>query len=480
MPNVNFFTPISFGDRPKSRGQFVQEKIDSYFYLRGKKAYVLPASENSHAREAVLSKGSFSIMTSALKIASYMTIVAPLAMLAAKGISRSISQYRVVDVRAELEKGIEIPSKIQEELERLLPTIKDFADDEDIEWISKANNLVFSLKAAPDLVFKMAQPYRNIRTKKGWANAKQLDEKRFANSVKAKEICLAHGLDLLEVPATRKIEIGNQTINAEKRQKISSSQERQEDFYYELSGLNRTVKQLTTFGVKARFSDIAWRNIPILDDDPEYAGDRRVALIDVEEMESARVGIFGSKTPAGVITRTGLINCLTSEEQIDIALKEAKRCGMTSRKAKKIKADRLEGIHAYNQLQAYYKDKSIIDYPNQPIQVDFDTLNLDLDRQATRRITTIETRNGLFDGKTITDVQISLAEAVQDVVNEFNRLLQRNPEEGSIKRRRQLHIDTFNGNLSDSEWLPSVLEALKEQGCIFNFKKIGQHYAIQA
>jgi len=66
---------------------FLLEKVDSYFYLGGKKAKIEPGYTKGNS-EGVCLVDSKSSLT-ALKVASYFTVVIPLLMLVAKSILRS-------------------------------------------------------------------------------------------------------------------------------------------------------------------------------------------------------------------------------------------------------------------------------------------------------------------------------------------------------------------------------------------------------
>ncbi len=90
MSDINFFTAVSYNN-PKTHGQAFREKVDSYFYLGGRKAKVISIDDKSESVKLVDSQAS--MLTTALKITSYFTIILPLIMLGLKAALRSSHDY---------------------------------------------------------------------------------------------------------------------------------------------------------------------------------------------------------------------------------------------------------------------------------------------------------------------------------------------------------------------------------------------------
>lgn len=93
---VSFFTAIDYENPSKTAFQFFLEKVDSYFYLGGRKARVisLQLEETNQGIEWV--SESPSTLTSCLKVTSYFSIVIPLIMLIAKVILRSGQNFQEI------------------------------------------------------------------------------------------------------------------------------------------------------------------------------------------------------------------------------------------------------------------------------------------------------------------------------------------------------------------------------------------------
>jgi len=464
MAKVGFFTAVSFGNQTKSCTQSFLETVDSYFYLGGKKAYVIPGHTQSGAEGAVLSKDSPAFLITALKVVSYLTVALPIVMLIVKAVLRSIHTFHIVDVKQKVEEGIDIPQETIEKIQALMPKIQGRQDDAEIVRYT-SRNLVFSLRSVPNLIFKAV----------GDADG------RFENMVKAQEVCLAHQLGLLVIPHAKKFNVGGRTFIAEQRFDVQQHESAQERLYAELPGLNETTRQLATFIAKTGFSDVEWRNMPIVDDTPEFQGSRRVTLVDLEEMGHPETGIFG-----GGLGRRGLIRCLSSEEQIDIALAEARRCGIASRwvTPAEVKASRIDEVQNYEQLQRFYTRNGILENARKPIQIgDLNTLGLNLDEQGHLHT-------------------ITLREAVEDVITQINTQISKAPSAASAKGTRYILLNTNHGTLRDylhigldgqyvrfissdeqesQTWMARIINTLVAKGHLFKLDKVNGHgYFIQA
>lgn len=491
MAKVGFFTAVSFGDQPKSRTQSLLETVDSYFYLGGKKAYVIPGHTQQDGVSTILTKDSPAFLITVLKVISYLTVAIPVILLIAKAILRSIHNFHIIDAKQKLEEGIDISQATIEKIQMLMPKIQGRQDDVEITWHARSNNLVFSLTTVPNLIFKMAPAG-------GVLSAEQISEQRFANMIKAKEVCLTHQLSLLVIPHAKKFNVAGMTLIAEERVNINQNESAQEHLY-QLSGLNETARQQATFIAKTDFSDMEWRNMPVIDAAPEFQGNRRVALVDLEEMDGAVTGIFGG------FRRRGLVRCLHSEAQIDIVLAEAQRQGVRSRyssPAEQVKARRMEEIQADHQLQQFYMRNGILENARKPIQVD-DLASLDLDLEEQGSIRTWRRLRTGTDGNDWGQetISITLGQAVTDVIAQINEAIAQTPENASVKGKRYILLNTANnGSLQDYHrlglpdnqvivtredeqqiWLRRIINALVAKGHLFKLVEVdGRGYCIQA
>ncbi|MDF2549884.1 MAG: hypothetical protein K0S07_951 [Chlamydiales bacterium] len=467
MNQIGFFTPLKYKTDDKKLIEFLLEKVDNYFYLGGKKACVLKHSKNGTGKVLLLSKKASSI-EKIVKISSYLTLVIPLALLLAKAALRFTHRFKYIDPKAKLEKGLEISSATRSKVQALASQIQRAADDSEIEWLSRGNNRVFRLKEDPSLVFKTVSK-----------------RPRFANMVRAKEICLAKRLNLLIIPKAKEIQIdGDQgqkfPLIAEESLDLNPIPSIQEDLYRtHAEELQDAVCQLATFIAKTGFNDVTWRNIPVLNQPSGLQ--KRIALIDLEHMESAISGFLGDINNGSC----GLIRCV-SEGQIDRVIAEADRQGVALDPMEVLQAKnaRLEQIDADRRLFAFYERQNIIT-GKEPLEVDVAQLGLDLALRCQSR----NTNSAAF----------TLKDAVEEVIQEINRQIQDSSDHDSLKgkrcifltinsgRTRLYHIEslrkqsTFGNGESEDSWLHHIIQALIHQGHLFQIIELNTYgYFIQA
>ena len=485
MEKVGFFTAVSFKDQPRSPMQSLLELVDSYFYLGGRKAFVISGYTQQGREGVILKKDSPAFLMTALKVISYSTGALPVILLISKVILRSIYTFHLIDAKTsetiqQLEEGIEIPQVAIKKIQELKPIIQGRQQDISITWHT-SQNLVFSPTSLPNLIFKMA-PRAVTRSGKPFS-AQQITEERFSNMLKAKQICQTHQLALLVIPHAKKIHVAGMTLIAEEHLDINPNASAQEHFY-KLEGLNETARQLAIFIAKTGFSDVEWRNMPLVDTAPEFQGNRRIALIDLEEMGNAEKGIFGY-----FHERRGLIRCLGSEEQIDIAITQAQRQGVVSHQdVARIKAKRIEEIKNDQQLQLFYARKGILENPRKLVQVDdLASLGLNLKEQGVMR----------------TGASVTMEKAIKDVLSAINKSISESPEIASLKGKRSIRLDhtsdkkdnfikeydnlglseirmSYTDAELDQRWLKRIIDALVAKGYLFKLDEINPYcYCVQ-
>lgn len=492
MTKLNFFTPVTYTNPSNSSGSSLLEKVDNYFYLGGKKAYVIQGRTENGQEKVILSDSTSSFLTRIGKILSYCTLILPLFMLIAKAVLRSTHSFKLIDPRQELEKGMNISEEIAVKIQTLVPKILKTEKDDKIEYLKDSK--VFKLKEYPNLVFKMDISSTNSHT---FHNGKLLDgkaimENRFNNMVKAKEICLINNLGLLIIPHAKKFTFNTDdnrkcVVIAEESMDINHSESAQKEFYYKYSKeLNETARQLAIFIAKTGFNDVTPRNIPILNEVENFQGNRRVALIDLEHMENSVYGFTGSGNGS-----CGLLGCV-SEAQIDIVINEARKKGITI--SDKDKQRRLQEIESHKKLKQYYENKGIVT-GKEPIQVDVDSLGLDLAEEGQIRLY-VKDENGVVKREKGT---VTMRKVVEDVLKEINKLIQKKSDQESTQGKRYILLNTHKGSfleyntlgvprnswISEEDvkklWLNRIIAALIDKGHIFKLDTENGHgYFIQA
>lgn len=165
------------------------------------------------------------------------------------------------------------------------------------------------------LVFKMSRENDDIRT-------------RYKNMLYSRYIIDHYNLDLLYIPAATIIDIksNDKVYTLLIEEYIDLLQNKKRDYYFEkfVDKLDDTIHQLALFICKTGFSDVTFRNIPIMSedfkkDDKYY---KRIALIDLQDLNIAEYGLFGR------IGARGLLRCVKSLKQLNIVSSVAKENGI--------------------------------------------------------------------------------------------------------------------------------------------------------
>jgi hypothetical protein len=129
---------------------------------------------------------------------------------------------------------------------------------------------------------------------------------RFYKIEQARAVCQEHRLNQLEIPRVVQFAVGGYTVLAEERIAFSESPGAIAQHYQEAGcHLTTAINQLASFICLTVFSDVDYRNIPVL-------GCDQIGLIDLEEMDGPEIGIYGT---GGHLPRKGLINCVSQLHQ---------------------------------------------------------------------------------------------------------------------------------------------------------------------
>ncbi len=304
--------------------------------------------------------------------------------------------------------------------------------------------------------------------------------------VKAKSVFLANQLGLLVIPSSQIIDVGTHKLIAEECLDINFDGSAQEELYHTCSSdLNETVKQLATMVTRTGFNDVVWRNVPLLNEKEDFQGPRRVALVDLEFMESVQNGFTGGSNGS-----VGLIGCVT-KDQFDIVIKQGRKKGasLSSSDVKAAKKYRKAVLKDDKNLRTFYKDKGIVT-GREPLDIDIDTLGLNLDKTATASFLdeeqTIARRKLVFVKRDVT-----LRNVTEDLIAEINKQLQNASENASLKGKRYLlietHMDPFkeyvefaDGDREEDSWMHQIIQALEEKQHIYKLRKFnGNGFYIQ-
>ena len=361
--------------------------------------------------------------------------------------------------------------KVKNSLVDYIGRISNLKNDPEIEWISKSDkNLVFKLKKHPNYIFKRPGASSPLATT------------RLINMVKATNICEVNQLDKIIIPKTGKIEVEHEgqciSFLVEEFFDIEKSESCQEELFAQHADtIEETMEQMAIFIAKSGLEDITWRNMPLLKEEGKF---EKVILIDLEYM-NGRTGFSG-----GRFGDRGLIRCATSHTQIQKIIQKMQDLKLPQQMIDLAEARALDRKNEFakNQRLADFYKKNEITKGNEIIEIDLDSLGLDLE----------ETANYLCEenGEEIFK-KVSLREAVLEIVDYLNETIRTAEETLPIKARRQIFINTNRSSmqryyylgLSDREvvnlvineenknnlWLYRILNALHQHGKLFEFKE---------
>lgn len=329
---------------------------------------------------------------------------------------------------------LSLPKDTVSKVQSCMSEVLDLKADSGITFYkSQGAHRVFELTSIPGVIFK------------GTLKPSDVDKsivKRYRAGINAQNICREYGLENLVIPPaalfTVEHEGKNYDLIAEEKLDVNTEESTQEWCYEEYAeSLNEAVSQLAIFICKTGYSDVEWRNNPVLNNSLE-SGSRKIALLDLEEMGHQEIGLWGSIDPA----RRGLIGCV-NEEQARRVHKIAKWNGISTRGYRTFSKTRKKELDKYRQLQKYYQSRNIVD-GKEPINIDVvDHLGLDLLEES-------EYRKPIFEKGTLRSkkVKVTLGEVAKDIINSINKSLMQSSDLEAVKGKRRVFLDMKNDGLT--------------------------------
>ncbi len=308
---------------------------------------------------------------------------------------------------AELQQGVSISDETISKIQTCMTSILNREETDEVTlYNSQHKHRVFSLSSAPDLIFKMD------------TSREEPTKRRYEKMITAQTVLRTHQLGLLVIPHAKLFTV---TVNgkehhiiAERKLDINPHESMQEKYYAEYEqSLDEAIRQLAIFITKTGYSDVEWRNNPVLDNSLDADGNRKIALIDLEEMDDPEIGLFG-----GGFGRRGLVRCV-SERQGEIVRKVAEENGIKTTSFKGASERRKQEIADRDSLKEFYQTKGITE-GNEPVEIDVETIDFS---KYPEKITRLRENATML----VNAINISITEA--------------SPEE-SLKQRRYIYINT--------------------------------------
>ncbi len=277
--------------------------------------------------------------------------------------------------KAELQQGISISGEIISKIQICMENILQRKEEGNIKFYnSQWTQRVFELDTDPGLIFKM-DAYA--------INKDSPLNNRYQNMIYAQTVIRTHQLGLLIIPHAKlfTVDLGDEKheIIAEQKMNINPHESAQEEYFLDYAdSLNETIPQLALFICKTGYSDVEWRNNPILNN--SFDGkDRKIALIDLEEMKSATDGLFG-----GAFGRRGLVECV-NEEQGEVVKTIAEENGISTSFFESAYSQRKKELEDGRKLKEYYRKKEIIK-GNEQIKIDENALDFSTNSEKTKEL----------------------------------------------------------------------------------------------
>jgi len=294
MSSIGFCSRLQYTDIAKGTTNNFFKAAEDYFSPLCGRTYTVTGRyiDWKHGAYLVKNPKSGNCALTALKVASYITIILPLIMLVAKIIHRCNHSFKVFEpikpatpnalAQAELvlNAQITLPDDYPNKIGLAAATVIHYTNNDlqhsaaptrqyDIDvktWVeaninlfnSNQRNHVFSYKDNPDIIYKVASVYNT--------------DTRYRNMIVAQEYCTRLKLDRLVVPGARKFEISTNQNNtrygviAEKRMDIGPATEFNNN-YTRLKGNQEaveTIRQMTKFILLSGLYDIIPDNIPLI------------------------------------------------------------------------------------------------------------------------------------------------------------------------------------------------------------------------
>jgi len=274
---------------------------------------------------------------------------------------------------------------------------------------------VFSVDSIPGLVFKVT----NYTSREQPFLVTNAD--RFASTVEAYRTIKTSHFDLLKIPHMRLFTLDfdgrTYSIIAEQKMDIEDDASIQEELYLQRShSIDMAIMQVVRFICATGFERSSWKDLPILENSLDQEGNRKIVLIDIEDIGSINI-------ESALIN---LIECV-SYNQLQSIRNTTRGLGIHTRQLDIAMAVRTAELKKNEMLRQFYREKQIV-VGTEHVIVDRNLLFFTNDQVANEKL-----------------VQLTLL-----IVDEINLQVSRSSPESSVKKRREIYLNTHNGNFLHS------------------------------
>lgn len=380
--------------------------------------------------------------------------------------------------KAELEEGITIP---QEAIPTLKKVLANPYSKKHVQWISQGNNYVFSIESAPGIIFKFSKYNQSLQS-------------RFKNMILAQTACRVNRLGLLVIPKARLISVSNGEkgieIMVEKKLNFAATKGKQEELIQQHDKkVDEVIQQLATLICKMDYSDVKLINNPVLDDEVDENGNRKLGLIDLEVSDNVllkrrkEIGLFGNR---GRLIRTGLMGCIANKRQAKIIRKVALENGVDTTELIKSLKIRLSELKIASQLNELHKANNVVDgseaISSDPLDFSAYPEPAKLEKLAQEVIKEANLQIAISDSIAKNEKRVLFITA--DELKKFPQFyhLTRESITGYTvpEKLKDKDFDKAWAKFYESTALGVVIKKLHEAGRIFSYKKTVPGYRLQA
>ena len=367
----------------------------------------------------------------------------------------AVEEYSISE--RELQEGITISKRTRSRITRHWYSILHNSPEKGLKFYpcGQCAHRVFALDAVPGLIFKL-QVYND-----GSRGTDSPIAERYKSMVNALTVCRTHQLDLLVIPKAKlftvQMEGKKYELIAEQKLDINHEEETQEQYYDDYAdSLDKAIRQLAIFICRTGHSQVTWKHNSVLNDSLDEEGNRKFALVDVEKMDDAEVGLFGKQNRS-----RGLVGCV-NERQGLMVLEVAKMNNIDTTYFAGAHERRKAELADQEGLKHYHISRNIT-RGDEPVIVDIETIDFPYAPDKVRK----------------------LREIAAHIIQTINTNIEKSSSEASRRERRCTRIKTRSerfGNLvelvepeRDVTYLGCVVNKLIELGHIYKFDSKSDH-----
>jgi hypothetical protein len=462
MENLKFFTPISSINQHKEYFDWLIEIVDDYFFLQGKKAFVVDLKKPLDQRQIIFENEKSNWIIVALKITSYITFIIPILFISLKLFLRSKIDYKVINVKDIVNEGIYLKNESLVLLEKNIYKLERGQALNEVEYLYKEREIIFKLKSEPNYLFKA--PFLGLESSLN--HCLERFKKQLVRAIETQTSILAYHFSDLKVAKRKLLLIQGFPILVFKQEDFYALNWSERNFAHKKEFLNPAIMQLIELFLMKDY----------------IACDFSSLIVEDKVLNSSLGGylsLFIFKYSVSIDDKiANLISMLFSEHQIDEVICYAKNKGVfISSYIKEAKENRMRFLREELAICLFYLQHGITKNPLKAIDIIFKDLH-DIHLNETKNYFTssLPYQPGKTNVK-LKSKSITFKEALEEIIQLINHSIKISHETSKIKLRRFVSIDRADLTWFDHKnpdaiyedpWIIEIGNILKDKGCIFD------------